>query len=405
MTEGGFRPKSPKGLPLPAAVERTLVSRDGDPSSNTPHGRSPLRFDMGAPIESARTLPVVAYTDGSLTRAEHDAAFLPSFQFVAHRSQLSAPGAFVTTDTVFGPVLLSCGADGLIRAFRNVCRHRAARVETRAAGSARAFSCPYHGWTYDLDGRLRLVPEAPNGDALCREERGLVPLDLQAWGPWLFVRLKRNPMPLDAFLDGLAQVESSHAWEDYVWAERREYTVECNWKVYVDNYLDGGYHVNPVHPELGKALDYPAYTTEVFVRSSVQRAPLRSAGKALARRGDEARYHWVYPNFMLNVYEGVVDTNVVIPLTESRCKVVFDFYFARNTSAGADPAKDAESIRRSLEVAEKVQQEDMAICEDVQRGLGTGAWESGRFCARREAGVLHFHRLVATDMERTLVRP
>jgi choline monooxygenase len=164
----------------------------------------------------------------------------------------------------------------------------------------------------------------------------------------------------------------------------------------VDNYLDGGYHVNTVHPGLAGVLDYTHYRTEVSGMTSVQTSPLQPGGDAdvgRVRTGDVAMYWWVFPNFMLNLYQGVMDTNLVLPLGPDRCRVVFDFYFADTEGAGADAF-----IRDSIAVAHQVQREDVQICEEVQRGLASRSFDTGRFSVRREVAGYHFHQLLARHL-------
>ena len=168
----------------------------------------------------------------------------------------------------------------------------------------------------------------------------------------------------------------------------------CNWKVYVDNYLDGGYHVNTVHPALAGVLDYKNYRTHLYERASLQSSPLVPSGNAetdSVRAGGEAAYWWLYPNVMVNAYSGVMDVNIVRPLGVDRCEVIFDFYFA---DQGAD------AIGRSVAVGERIQKEDVRVCENVQVGLNSRFARAGRFSARREAGIYHFHRLLAADLTR-----
>jgi choline monooxygenase len=172
---------------------------------------------------------------------------------------------------------------------------------------------------------------------------------------------------------------------------RREYRLACNWKVFVDNYLDGGYHVNTVHPGLAGVLDYSRYRTETAGNTSVQVSPLKPSGPVgEVRPGDTASYWWVFPNLMLNLYEGVMDTNLVLPLGPAACRVVFDFYFARPAGTATEGWE-----AKSMEVAHQIQLEDVAICEDVQRGLTSRTFDTGRFSVRREAAGYHFHRLLA----------
>jgi len=198
--------------------------------------------------------------------------------------------------------------------------------------------------------------------------------------------------------------ETAGRLEGLRFVERRVYDLACNWKFYVDNYLDGGYHVNSVHPGLASVLDYSRYRTQTVATTSVQRSPLRpaEAGHAVAavRVGAEAQYWWVFPNFMLNLYDGVMDTNLVLPLTPDRCRVMFDFYFFETEGEAA-----RQFMRDSIEVAERVQREDIAICEEVQRGLRSRSFDTGRFSVRREAAGYHFHQLLARRLRAAANEP
>ena len=180
------------------------------------------------------------------------------------------------------------------------------------------------------------------------------------------------------------------------WFERRSYFLNCNWKVFVDNYLDGGYHVPHIHGGLSSVLDNSKYKIETGERFCLQSSPI-VAGKGEAktsavRKGTRANYIWIYPNFMINVYDEVMDTNLVIPRGVDKTEVIFDYYFAdvSESSRGKNLA--------SIVVSEQIQSEDVAICESVQRGLNSRAYNSGRLSVRREAGEHLFHRLLHADL-------
>jgi choline monooxygenase len=185
--------------------------------------------------------------------------------------------------------------------------------------------------------------------------------------------------------------------------DRRVYTLHCNWKVYVDNYLDGGYHVPHAHKGLSSVIEYTKYTIENLKRACLQSSPLSSGKKSesgvAATRQGRAFYLWIYPNFMINAYEDVMDTNLVLPLAVDKCAVVFNYYFTDVSK------KAAKHNLASIKVSEKVQDEDMAICDAVQRGLASRAYVAGRLSVRREAGEHLFHRLLHTDLTRALDRP
>jgi choline monooxygenase len=363
--------------------------------------REQLRaFDPDIPLERARTIPNSWYFDPEIYAAERQAVFVGSWQVAGRLGQLVEPGSFVTTDIAGEPILVVRDAEGVLRAFYNVCRHRAAPVMNVPAGKATRLRCRYHGWTYDLAGRLRGTPEFDGVADFCRDEQGLVGLAVATWGPLVWVHAGANPSPLPEFLSPLPERSAGLGLEQLRFAERREYTLACNWKVFVDNYLDGGYHVNTVHPALAGVLDYAQYRTEIAGNTSVQISPLRPAERRAGdgpigqvRTGSTAYYWWVFPNFMLNLYQGVMDTNLVLPLGPDRCRVIFDFYFAQTERSAAD------FMAQSIAVAHQVQLEDAGICEEVQRGLASRSFTTGRFSVRREAAGYHFHRLLGRCLQ------
>jgi choline monooxygenase len=352
-------------------------------------------FDAGLPLERARSIPSSWYLDPRIEALERSRVFGDSWQLVARADQLARPGDFVTAEVAGEPLLVLCDDGGDLQGFFNVCRHRAACVMTEPQGNARRLRCRYHGWTYDLRGQLRGVPEFEGVEEFQREDNGLVSLAVDRWGPLVFAHLGNRPPPLRRSLDPLP--EEMGVLESLHFLERREYTLACNWKVFVDNYLDGGYHVNSVHPTLGSVLQYSEYRTETFECTSLQSSPLRSGDDTTAsatRKGDRARYAWAFPNVMVNLYAGVMDTNVVLPLGTDRCRVVIDFYFS---DLGSDRSR--ELARQSVELGHRIQLEDVGICEDVQKGLGSRSYRTGRFSVRREVAIHQFHRLLASRLK------
>ena len=349
-------------------------------------------YDDTAPIERAWTIPAAWYVDPRIAELERRTVWSRTWQAVGRAAQVAAPGEFVTAEVAGEPVVVVRGADGVLRGFFNVCRHHAAAVMTAPCGKVDRLRCPYHGWTYDLAGRLRGVPEFDGVRDFDRAATGLVPLAVAIWEGLVFVHLDPDPLPLPDYLGELVAQVAPLGLGGLAFCERREYTLACNWKVFVDNYLDGGYHVPHLHPSLNSILTYTDYTIENFERSCLQSSPIESGGDpttAAVRQG-RARYYWIYPNLMLNWYAGHLDTNLVVPLGVDRTRVVFEFFFAPG-------AADAD---HSIAVSERIQHEDVAICESVQRGLGSRAYRAGRLSLRREAGEHLFHRLLARDLRR-----
>lgn len=357
-------------------------------------------FDGERPLAAAATIPGRWYFDPDLFEAECQGVFANTWIVAGRTVQVAEPGQFFTSQVAGEPIVVVRGEDGILRAFSNVCRHRAARVVEAPCGRATRLRCRYHGWTYDLAGRLRGTPEFDGVADFRREDNGLVPLSVGTWSHWVFVHLRRPELPLLEFLDPLPALVEPLGIDKLHYVGEREYVLNCNWKVFVDNFLDGGYHVNTVHPSLASVLDYPNYRTDVYRHASVQLSPMRApdAGRedvsaAAVRKGTTARYWWLFPNWMLNLYGGVMDTNLVLPLSPTSCRVVFQFYFTEPAGQETDAF-----IAESIAVADRIQQEDVGICEEVQTGLASRFYDTGRFSVRREAGGYHFHQLLARSL-------
>jgi choline monooxygenase len=353
-------------------------------------------FDPALPLEQAATIPALWYTDAEVWEAERQAVFGRHWLAAGRADQVAQPGQFFTIDIAGQPLVVVRGEDGVLRGFYNVCRHKAARVACEACGTASKFRCRYHGWTYDLAGALKGVPEFDGVADFRREDNGLLPVRVAAWGPLVFVHLGRPATSLEQFLAPVPERLQAFRLDRYRFAERRVYDLACNWKVFVDNYLDGGYHVNTIHLSLAGVLDYKSYRTDVFEHASIQSTGMKQpdttddASAAAVRAGAQAAYAWVWPNFMLNVYEAALDTNLVLPLGPDRCRVIFDFYFP--------PEQEADFQRGSIAVADRIQAEDIEISEDVQKGLHSQAYSTGRYSVRREIGIHHFHLLLTKSL-------
>jgi len=353
-------------------------------------------YNDAAPLAEASTIPAPWYVDARIAELESQAVFSKTWQMVGRTDQVEKAGQFVTANVAGEPIVVVRGNDGVLRGFYNVCRHHAAPVVTEACGQASILRCPYHGWNYGLDGSLKGMPEFDGVKNFEREQNGLVPLKTETWEKFVFVNLDPKAAPLKDFLGGLVKRVAPLGVGKLHYFDTRVYDIACNWKVFVDNYLDGGYHVPHLHKGLNSVLDYKQYTIENEDRYCLQSSPMvasdEDAATGATRKGDRAWYFWQYPNLMINCYEGYMDTNLVLPIDVDHCRVVFDFYFA-----------DVSESRRayneeSVAVGARVQDEDLGICEAVQRGLKSRVYGAGRLSARREAGEHLFHRLLAADL-------
>ena len=341
---------------------------------------------LASPLDHATALSARHYFGESMLALEHRAVFARSWQLVAHQGQLAEPGDHVVEQVGHVPVIVVRGQDGVLRGFVNVCRHRAGPLALCNGKGARALHCKYHGWTYTLEGQLRSAPEMQGAADFNVEEIRLPPVRVHEWQGLVYVALDASVPPFESVYGGIAERIAPIDLSAMRYLRRDSYEIACNWKVYVDNFLEG-YHLPHVHPGLSKVLDYRAYDTELFDWYSLQSSPLRNSADIY---GDgEAFYYFVYPNVMLNIMPGRMQTNRIVPLGPDRCRVEFDYYYAQDAAAQARIAADQE-------FSDEVQQEDIDICEAVQRGLASGTYDAGRLCPKRESGVWHFHNLLRT---------
>ncbi len=383
-------------------------------------------YNPDAPLDQATTIPSSWYTDERVYALELQTVFSESWQFAARTDQVEQPGAYVASEIAGEPIVVVRGSDNLLRGFFNVCGHHAAAIMTEPVGTANHLRCPYHGWTYSLEGKLKGTPDFSGVCNFDRAEQSLVPVETIIWENWVFVKLDGGtgvPPVVNHAQASLAAPDSEHAQEARAttesfpsaelverinplqldklhWLERRHYMFDCNWKVFVDNYLDGGYHVPHLHKGLDSVLDYSNYTIENGADFCLQSSPVVSEGAeaetSAVRGGERALYYWLYPNFMINWYQGSMDTNLVIPHSVDKTEVVFDFYFA-DVSEAASKRNQA-----SIEVGQRIQHEDEDICRSVQRGLTSRAYNAGRLSVRREAGEHLFHRLLCADLKKSI---
>jgi choline monooxygenase len=353
----------------------------------------PFPFDPH--LETAASLPARMYTDPAILTLEKERIFRRTWQLVGRVDQVRAPGDFLTSEVAGQPIVVVRDGETL-RAFHNVCMHRAGPV-AEGCGRRKSLQCRYHGWTYSLAGQLVRAPEMEGTAGFSLEATRLHAVHVGTWGGLVFANLAQDPVPLATFLEDIPERAAHFGADAMKHTMRREYVIGCNWKVYVDNYLEG-YHLPMVHPGLYRELDYDRYDVELHRYYSEQMAPLRpvdSSGPAGTSGGrkyvptatdGEARYFWLFPNLMLNVYFGQMQTNLIVPLGPERTLTVFDWFGAEGES---------EIDRQKLaDFSHEIQVEDIGICEAVQKNLAAGVYERGRYSVKREAGVHHFHGLL-----------
>ncbi|MEN3343265.1 MAG: hypothetical protein V7644_2669 [Actinomycetota bacterium] len=344
-----------------------------------------------------QTLPYRWYSDPEILRREQERIFRPAWQYAGHAGELPEPGTFLATRAGSTPILVTRARDGELRAFLNVCRHRGFPV-AEGQGRRETIQCPYHAWTYGLDGSLRAAPRSEEEPGFPAGELGLVRASVGTWGPFLFVNALPDPEPLaDALGSMPAQVaELGLDVDDLVFHSRWETELDANWKISCENFLEC-YHCQVAHPQLAEVLDVSAgaYALSTEGRLSSQRGPIRDSGRTRMRLDGElprSQFHFLWPNLTVNIFPGRPNVSIgpVVPLTPQRTYRFLDYFFG----AGVDGAW----IDELLAFDDQVGREDRALVEGVQRGVASGALEHGYLLGGSEQLIAHFQQLTAAAL-------
>ncbi len=356
----------------------------------------PQSLEIDPDIRQASTLPAWVYADPEMFEAMRERVFVPSWQFVGDTDQVKVPGQvhpFGLLDGLLNePLLLARDRDDQLHCISNVCTHRGNLVMENA-GVVSGLRCRYHGRRFTLDGRLQSMPEFETAAGFPTEADNLPRVPFGAWEKFLFASLAPSH-PLE---DLLVDVKARCGWlpiDDAVFdaSRSRDYLVRANWALYCDNYLEG-FHLPYVHAGLAGRLDYSSFRTELFALANLQVGVAADGEEAFdlpAGSPDNgqriaAYYWWLFPNTMLNFYPWGISVNVVRPLAVDRTKVSFLTYVW-------DPSRLDRGAGAALD---RVEREDEAVVEAVQKGIGSRLYERGRYSPTREQGVHHFHRLLA----------
>jgi len=393
-----------------------IAGHSESPSAGCAENRADGRFaarpaalraeDLGlSPLATSETIPSAWYVDPDFHAFDQKVVLERSWQYVGPASRVAEPGTFVSDIVAGNPVVAVRDRAGQLRAFYNVCKHRGGPLVTAPCGAARMLQCQYHGWTYRLDGMLRGVPRFDRTELFDKRDYGLTEIAVDTWEGLLFVCLQpQETPPLRDVMQGIREritgAQATHAAAPnplydlaaFTYAERDIYAVNANWKVYVDNYLEG-YHLPLVHPELCDLLDFSTYVTETFDWYSLQHSPIKAESDAYGPANEQAYYYFVFPNLMLNILPGRLQVNRVDQAAANACSVVFDYYYGELGSPAAGRIA-ADRVAADRAFSDRVQAEDIEICEHVQRGLQSNAYDRGRFSYDLEAGVHHFQSVL-----------
>ncbi|MFC9819344.1 aromatic ring-hydroxylating dioxygenase subunit alpha [Streptomyces erythrochromogenes] len=383
------------------------------PGTGTPDTPAP---EIPASDPPGTALPARYYTDPAIAAAEKRHVFGASWQLVCHESDLPDPGSRLAATVADREVVVVRTEDGGLAAHLNVCRHRGTRLVTNPEPAGKAIRCPYHGWTYRLDGSLVGAPEARQIPCLDKPRLGLFPARVESFLGFVFVNLDPGAVPLAKSCAGLAEAVGHYAGADLVPVGRARIhdlagaeVQQANWKVAVDNYLEG-YHVPVAHPGLMRLLDYQGYTCEIEESYALFASPLRDKpssnwaerlyqriaapmpGLAEADRRIW-RYAVIYPNTLIDFYPDHVLAWTALPTAVDRVAVPGAFYTRRGTGLRTRLAR-----RLNIHIGWITNDEDAELVARVQKGLSTPGFEPGPL-SRRESAVGWFAGRIRSDLD------
>ena len=235
-------------------------------------------YDDRAPLSQASTIPAAWYTDPRIAELERLSVFSKPGNWSRAPTKCKRPGNSSPPPSPENPSSLSAATMALCAPFQCLPPPRRRR-RNQPCGQASILHCPYHGWNYGLDGSLKGMPEFDGVENFDRAQNGLVPIRVETWECFVFINLDNNAAPLAEFLGGLAKRVAPLGISKLHYFDRRTYNIHCNWKVFVDNYLDGGYHVPHLHKGLNSVLDYKQYTIENEDRYCLQSSPMVTSTK------------------------------------------------------------------------------------------------------------------------------
>lgn len=342
----------------------------------------PERFHDDA--EASWTLPACWYYDPAIFEREKEEIFFRNWWYVGPEAEVQEPGNYLTTTVVDQDVFVIRGEDGVLRGFYNVCRHRAHRL-LDGKGCRHRIVCPYHGWSYENDGRFMTGRGADRICGFDKNATGLVAVRVETMLGLVFANLDDEALALESVTGGMLSDMHAHCpdLDALVHVKRYEKETAANWKTLVDNDLES-YHVNSAHPALTELLDYRSFKVweyELATCHSMDNTNPDNAAYAIAEDAavKTAIYTWFWPNTAFFISPGRSNMAVfqMVPTGPETSLQVWDFYFASSELDESEQASLAYTINILIP-------EDTTLYGNVQRGLRSRAYSEGRFVVNRE---------------------
>lgn len=330
------------------------------------------------------TLQSALYRDPEVFALERERLFAATWQLVGHESELPATGSYVAATVAGFPVIVVRKEDGALAAFHNVCRHRAGPLAPDGRGECGAsLACKYHGWRYGLDGRLLSARDFGPAQGFDARQFGLNGIACAVWRGFVFINMDTNASPLDEMVEPLERRVRNLDLARPGRILRSSHEIACNWKTYVENYLEG-YHVPVVHPALNAALG-AGYDIEIEGALQFHRAETKPGASVTGF------WAWMWPNLGINVYANGVLMERMGPAGHARTRLDYLFLFHADVTE--------EQMRREVAASETTTREDIAICEAVQRNLDAGVYRTGVLSPKHEKSVAWFQAEIRKLLE------
>ncbi len=360
-------------------------------------------FTVEPDIRDARAIDPEFHRSPEIYRDSIETIFARSWHYVgaeASRGPGSIQPEILLPGCLDEPLVFTRDAGGALHALSNVCTHRASLVACDRIAKGGSLRCRYHGRRFGLDGRFVSMPECETARGFPSPSDDLPKVPMASLGGMLFAGV-RPSASFGAWLGPLAARLSFVDWDALTLDDERTYEVAAHWGLYCDNYLEG-FHIPFVHASLNEALDYGEYRTELFEWGSLQLGIAKRAEERLPLPPDHpdagakiaAYYAFLFPATMINVYDWGVSINAIRPKGPDRTSIHF-------ASWVADPSKRGRGAGGDLH---RVELEDEAVVEAVQRGVRSRFYRAGRLSPRRELGVHHFHQLIARSLSDRIER-
>jgi phenylpropionate dioxygenase-like ring-hydroxylating dioxygenase large terminal subunit len=339
-----------------------------------------------------RTLSYDKYTDPKVLDKEMDLVFSKSWQLVGHVSQLEKVGAFFTNEVANEPIIVTRGQDEVIRAFYNVCPHRATKLEKNESGKKKILQCSYHGWTFKLDGKLNKAPNFRGEDAACVQDACLRSVRMEILESLIFVNLDDNAKPLsESYGDFFDRLSKFPFLSELKRTHQTSRVIKANWKAFIDNYLECD-HCHVAHPSFVAALDMDDYQIITCENYSLQGSivkPDKNYGTVDLNQAEMqgGSFFWLWPNLMLTIYPGPgnMATIQLVPIDHETTLILYTYYFRDENLTQEE--KDLVAF------AEQVRLEDVELVELEQIGFRSRAFNKGRYSSSEKA-IVQFHEMV-----------